>query len=337
MMKAALLKGYNKSSLHLTLEDYPLPDLQEGDVLLKVLTSGVNPLDNMITRGEVRMIQNYHFPMIAGNEIVGRVEKTGKGVTRFKPGDRVYGRMPLAKPGSFAEYAAVQEDALARVPDYLTDEQAAAVPLTALTAAEALSVLEAKSGQTLFISGGTGGFGQMAIPLAVSRGIHVITNGSGSNEQRMLDLGVERFIDYRKEDYSKVVTDVDMVVDTLGQKETLKSFSLLKKGGRLVSLRAMPNGRFARRMNMSLFKKILFSLAGSTFDRAARKYGASYDFLFVRSNGQALAEISQILEERHITPAVDAVFPLDQVNDALDKITGGHSKGKTVLKVSDNL
>ena len=77
-MKAALLKGYNKSSLHLTLEDYPLPDLQEGDVLLKVLTSGVNPLDNMITRGEVRMIQNYHFPMIAGNEIVGRVEKQGK-------------------------------------------------------------------------------------------------------------------------------------------------------------------------------------------------------------------------------------------------------------------
>lgn len=333
-MRAAVLHGYNKENVHLTLEEVPTPVAKEGEVLVKVLTSGVNPLDNMITRGEVKAIQGFKFPIVGGNEVVGIVEKTGAGVTGFREGQRVYGRTPLARPGSFAEYIAMPADALAPVPDYLTDEQAAAVPLTALTAAEALSILDAKPGETIFISGGTGGFGQMAIPYAVSKGLRVITNGNGRNEQRMLDLGVERFIDYKTEDYSKALSGIDMAIDTLSGEETFKTMSILRKGGRLVSLRAMPNGRFAERMGMGFGKRFIFGIAGKKFDKAAAKYGATYDFIFVRPNGAALAEISKTLEEKKTVPAIDVVYPLDQVNDALDKVAAGHSRGKTVIRIS---
>ena len=332
-MKAAILTAYQKQQVQLTIQNQPMPTPQPNEVLVKVLACGVNPLDNMIGRGEVKLLQPYRLPMVAGNEIVGLVEQVGSAVDAFQVGDRVYGRMPLEKPGAFAEYAAIRADALAAVPAYLTDVQAAAVPLTALTAMEALSILQAKAGETLFISGGTGGFGQMAVPLAISKGIRVFTNGGGENEQRMLSMGVERFIDYKQVDYSAVLKDVDMVIDTLGGQETARAFTVLRKGGRLVSLRGIPNGRFAQRMGMGLLKRCLFSLAGGQLDRLAKKQGVTYDFLFVRPNGSALAEISNVLEQRNIVPAVDATFPLEEVNQALEKVASGHARGKTVLQL----
>lgn len=255
------------------LRDIPVPDCGTQEVLVKVHTAGVNPLDNMIVRGEVKMVVPYTFPLVMGNEFVGVVEKVGADVDRVSVGDRVYARMPLQKIGAFAEYAAIDQSAVAKVPDYLSDEEAACVPLTALTALQSLDLMAPKAGESIFISGGTGSLGAMAIPVAKSYGLTVFTNGNGASAERVLALGVDRFIDYKKQDYAGVLSDVDYVLDTLGEKELLKQFFILKQGGMLVSLRGLPNGEFAARSNMPAIKRILFKAAGRKYDQMVAKKG----------------------------------------------------------------
>lgn len=334
-MKIAQLKKYNKDSIRLNLAEAPIPEVTENDVLLKVVAAGVNPLDNMISRGEVKLITPYKLPLIAGNEVVGIVDSVGSKVRRFKKGDRVFARLPLNRIGAFAEYVSVDSAALAQVPSYLSNIEAAAVPLTALTIIQALELMGAKSGETLFISGGTGGVGAMAIPIAKARGLIVITNGSISNKERVLELGANRFIDYKTEDYSKILSQVDYVLDTLGGSETEKQMRILKKGGRLVSLRGMPNGTFAKRMNLPKWKQLLFGLAGRKFDQLADKYGVTYDFIFVESNGRQLQEVADLLSELQIKPSIDTVYSFEQINEALDKVANGRSRGKTVISFEE--
>lgn len=332
-MKAAVLTGYDKNGRELELRELPLPEPGPGEVLVKVLAAGVNPLDNMIVHGEVKLIVPYQFPLVMGNELVGTVEKLGAGVGRFAVGDRVYGRMPLGKIGAFAEYAAVAEGALAHVPDYLTNEEAACVPLTALTALQSLGLMGAKAGDSIFISGGTGSLGAMAVPIAAGMGLKVATNGNGGSEERMRTLGASTFIDYRKQDYAEVLHDVDHVLDTLGDRELEREFSVLKSGGTLVSLRGMPNGEFARRSGLPLWKRLAFGMVGRKYDRMAARRGQSYRFVFVHEDGAGLEGLPSILGDRRIEASVDTVFSLNEVNAALAKVAAGGSKGKTVLRI----
>ena len=268
-MKAAILTHYDKKGTDLEIQDIPVPVPEDDEILVRIMAAAVNPLDNMIIHGEVKLIVPYKVPLIMGNEFSGIVEKAGKKATRIKVGDRVYGRMPLKKIGAFAEYAAVKESALAHIPDYLSFEEAATVPLTALTAMQAFEIMQVKPGESVFISGGTGSLGAMAIPVARSLGLHVYTNGSAENEERVRKLGAEKFIDYKKENYAEVLSDVDHVLDTLGDRALPDEFKVLKQGGSLVSLRGMPNGRFAKRSGMSLAKRILFQAAGRKYDKMA--------------------------------------------------------------------
>ena len=330
-MKAAQIVSYNKNNIALTVTDVPAPRPAARQVLVKISTAGVNPLDNMISRGEVKLITPYTLPQIAGNEIVGRVEALGEGVTSFNVGERVFARLPLNSIGAFAEYVAVDAAALARVPEYLSDEEAAGVPLTALTVMQAFDLMGAQPGKTIFISGGTGGVGAMAIPLAKAKGLTVITNGSASGKERVLGLGADRFIDYKTENYAETLSDIDYVLDTLGGDETEKQMSIMAPGGQLVSLRGMPNKAFAQRMGMPFWKQLLFGAAGSTMDRKAQKYGVTYHFIFVESNGVQLQQVADIFAERQIKPSIDTVFPFEDVNAALDKVANGRSNGKTVI------
>ena len=334
-MKAAVLTGYDKNGRMLEIRDVPVPEMKDNDVLVKIRAAGVNPLDNMIIRGEVKMIVPYSFPLVMGNEFVGIVEKVGRNVKKFQPGDRVYGRMELKRIGAFAEYAAVDQGAIARVPEYLSDEEAASVPLTALTAMQALALMKPKKGETLFISGGTGSLGAMAIPVAKSYGLTVITNGNGASVERVRRLGADRFIDYKKEDYAKALSNVDYVLDTLGDRELEREFSILKDGGSLVSLRGMPNGEFAARTGMPIIKRLLLKVAGRKYDQMAARRNQKYYFIFVHEDGAALERISEIFGQNHLEASVDGVFALDDVNEALKKVASGGSKGKTILKVSE--
>lgn len=330
-MKAAQIVSYNKNNIALTVTDVPAPRPGAQQVLVKISTAGVNPLDNMISRGEVKLITPYALPQIAGNEIVGRVEALGEGVTSFKVGERVFARLPLNSIGAFAEYVAVDAAALARVPEYLSDEEAAGVPLTALTVMQAFDLMGAQPGKTIFISGGTGGVGAMAIPLAKAKGLTVITNGSASGKERVLGLGADRFIDYKTENYAETLSGIDYVLDTLGGDETEKQMSIMAPGGQLVSLRGMPNKAFAQRMGMPFWKQLLFGASGRTMDRKAQKYGVTYHFIFVESNGAQLQQVADIFAERQIKPSIDTVFPFEDVNAALDKVANGRSNGKTVI------
>ena len=248
----------------------------------------------------------------------------------------MYGRMPLKKIGAFAEYAAVKETALVVIPEYLSFEEAATVPLTALTAMQAFEVMDVHAGESVFISGGTGSLGAMAIPVAKSLGLHVYTNGSGENEERVRKLGAEKFIDYRKENYADVLSGVDHVLDTLGDRELPNEFKVLKEGGNLVSLRGLPNGRFARRSGMPLFKQLLFQLAGSKYDRMAAAKRQTYDFLFVHEDGSQLDRIGRLFDKEHpLETSIDTVFTLEEINEALAKVKQGKSKGKTIITVRE--
>ena len=330
-MRAAQVEQYNKNNISVKMVSLDIPVIGERDVLVRVSAAGVNPLDNMISRGEVKMIVPYKLPTVAGNEFVGVVEKVGAKVYKFKVNDRVFARLPLDKIGAFAEYVAVNENALAKVPEYLSDVEASAVPLTALTIMQALELMKTEKGKTIFISGGTGSVGAMAIPIAKAKGLEVITNGSAENKDRVLELGASRFIDYKTEDYSKSLSNIDYVLDTLGGNETEKQMQILKKGGKMVSLRAMPNGDFAKRMRLPMWKQIILGFAGSKFDKLAGKYGISYDFIFVESNGKQLQEVADLFEKLKIKPSIDTVYTLEEVNSALNRVANGRSKGKTVI------
>lgn len=330
-MKAAQVTRYDKNNISVRIAEVEKPEPDRNSVLVKVTAAGVNPLDNMISRGEVKMIVPYRLPAIAGNELAGIVEKIGAGVTEFQAGDRVFARLPLDHIGAFAEYVAIDQDALAKIPDYLTDIEAAAVPLTSLTIMQALDLTHAQSGKTIFISGGTGSVGAMAIPIAKAKGLTVITNGSADNKDRVIALGASRFIDYKTEDYTGTLSGIDYVLDTLGGSETEKQMSILKKGGKLVSLRAMPNGSFAKRMGLPAWKQCVLSLAGHKFDKMAQKYGVTYNFIFVEANGRQLQEVAELFDQLKIKPSIDTVYSFEQINKALDKVAHGRSKGKTVI------
>ena len=333
-MKVVQIDNYSKTIDSVKIREINIPEIKPDEVLVRVKSVGINPVDNMITRGDVKLITPYSFPLTIGNELAGVIEKTGEKVTEFKEGDRVFSRLPTNKIGAFAEYVAINKKDLAKIPEYLSFNEAAAIPLTALTAYQALDILQVKSGETLFISGGSGGFGAMAVPLAKTRGIKVITNGSLENKERVLALGAELFLDYKTEDYAQLLHDVDGVIDTIGGKETEKQFSILKQGGKLVSLKGMPNGRFAKKMGLPLWKQWIFGFAGRSFDNMAKKRNQEYHFIFVQSSGEQLSEIAKVLEENQIRPSIDSIYSFEDIAKALVKVDKGSSRGKTIVEIS---
>lgn len=331
-MKVAILKKYSRKNSQLDIVDRSIPSIKDNEVLIKVLTAAVNPLDNIIRRGKIKLLFPYKLPLIMGNEAVGIVEKTGKNIKNFKVNDRVFARLPIRHIGAFAEYIAIEENALVLVPDYLTNEEAACIPLTALTIMQAFELMKIEAGKTLFISGGTGSLGAIAIPIAKAKGLTVITSGNISNKERLFSFGLDHFINYKEEDYTKILTNIDYVLDTLGGKEIEKQLSILKKGGKLVSLKGIPNENFAKNANLPLWKQLLCKLASYKITKLAKKLNVEYHFVFVESNGKQLQEVANLFSLLKIKPSIDEIFKFDDINKALDKIENTSSKGKTIIK-----
>ena len=333
-MKAVQIKGYSKN-INTVVKNIPQPEIADSEVLIQVKAAAVNPLELLILTGSVKLIQNYTMPLTLGNECSGIIERVGSKVTDFQKGDRVYTRLPLQKIGAFAEYVAVDQKAIAKMPEGYDFNTAAAIPLTGLTAYQAIvEELEAKPGETLLIPGGSGSFGQMAVPIAKTLGLRVIVTGNARAKEQFLSMGVDRYLDYKQENYWEQLSEIDHVIDTLGAAEFEHELSVLKKGGRLVSLRTGPNKAFAVKNHFSGPKKLLFALAGSKYDKAAKKHGKEYRFLFVRSNGAQLQKITEIVEQQQIMPAVDSrVFSLSQANEALQLVAKGPLNGKVILQI----
>ncbi len=333
-MKAVQISSYSKD-INTVLNDIPKPEISDSEVLIRVKAAAVNPVELLILTGSVKLIQNYPMPLTLGNECSGIVEQVGSRVKEFQKGERVYVRLPIHKIGAFAEYVAVEEKEVAKMPEGYDFETAAAIPLTGLTAYQAITEeLEAEPGQTLLIPGGSGSFGQMAVPIAKAMGLHVIVTGNARARDQLLSMGVDRYMDYKQENYWEQLSDIDCVIDTLGSGEFEHELAVLKKGGRLVSLRTGPNRAFAERRQFSGLKKQLFTLAGSKYDRAAGKQGKEYRFVFVRSDGAQLRKITEIVEQQQVKPAVDPrVFSLEQANDALRLVAQGSLNGKVIIRL----
>lgn len=333
-MKAVQIKKYSKD-IDTILNDIPKPQISDSEVLIQVKAAAVNPVELLILTGSVKLIQDYTMPLTLGNECSGIVEQVGSKVKDFAKGDRVFTRLPIQKIGAFAEYVAVEQDAVAKMPDGYDFNTAAAIPLTGLTAYQAMvEELEAKPGETLLIPGGSGSFGQMAVPVAKALGLHVIVTGNARAREQFVSMGVDRYMDYKQENYWEQLSDIDYVIDTLGPDEFEHELAVLKRGGRLVSLRTGPNKAFAERKGFSGLKKQLFTLAGSKYDKAAKKQGKEYRFVFVRSDGAQLRKIAEIVERQQIKPAVDSrVFTLDQANDALRLVAKGSLNGKVIIQL----
>ena len=260
-MKAVQIKNYSKE-INTTLSDIPKPQISGSEVLIQVKAAAVNPVELLILTGSVKLIQDY--PMTLGNECSGIVEQVGSKVEGFKKGDRVYTRLPIGKIGAFAEYVAVEQDAVAKMPEGYDFNAAAAIPLTGLAAYQAIvEELEAKPGQTILIPGGSGSFGQMAVPIAKALGLRVIVTGNARAKEQFLAMGVDRYLDYKAENYWEVLSGIDHVIDTLGPDEFEHELAVLRKGGRLVSLRTGPNKAFALWHQFGILKKQMFTLAGS--------------------------------------------------------------------------
>jgi NADPH:quinone reductase-like Zn-dependent oxidoreductase len=332
-MKAFVLDRYGKAEL-LRLAEMPEPELSEHDILVQVHAAGVNPLDTKIRDGEFKLILPYRLPLILGNDVAGLVTRVGRNVRRFKPGDEVYARPDSARIGAFAEYIAINEGDAALKPKKLGMEEAASIPLVALTAWQALvERAKLKKGQKVLIHAGSGGVGTLAIQLAKHLGATVATTTSSANTDLVENLGADVVIDYKKQEFEKVLSGYDVVLNSLGSDTLEKSLEVLRPGGQLISISGPPDPAFAKENGLNWGMQQAMRLLSSGNRRKAKSHGVRYSFLFMRADGEQLNEITSLIEAGAIRPVIDRVFPFKATNDALAYSETGRSRGKVVINI----
>lgn len=335
-MKAFLIDRYGKHSGR--IGEVPAPEVADHDVLVRVHAASVNLLDSKIRKGEFKLILPYSFPLALGHDVAGVVMRVGSRVQHFKAGDEVYARAPDGHIGTFAEQIAVNENALALKPANLNMEHAAALPLVALTAWQALvETAGLKKGQKVFIQAGSGGVGTLAIQLAKHLGAFVATSTSTPNVPWVKALGADVVIDYKQQDFSSVLQDYDVVLNSLGADELEKSLKILKPGGQLISISGPPSRQFAQTQGFSWPLRLIMGLLSSGIRRKARRKGVSYAFVFMRANGAQLREISTLIESGSLKPVIDRAFPFEATADALSYVEQGRSKGKVVIRIHSGM
>lgn len=332
-MKAFTIDRYSKNAPG-QITEMPEPQLRDDDVLIQVHAASVNPLDSKIKSGEFKLILPYRLPLILGNDMAGTVVRVGASVHRFKPGDEVYARADDGRIGTFAEYISVRASSLALKPKNLTMVEAAAVPLVALTAWQVLvETAKLKKGQKVFIQAGSGGVGSVAIQLAKHLGAFVATTTSTANVDWAKALGADVVIDYKKQDFSSVLHDYDVVLNSLGNDELKKSLQILKPGGHLISISGPPTPTFADARGLAWPLKQVLRLLSAGIRNKAKKRGVDYTFVFMRADGAQLREITSLIESGAIRPIVDKVFPFADTHKALDCVDSGRVKGKVVVQM----
>lgn len=332
-MKAFVVDRYGRKH-GVRAGDMPVPELHEDDVLIQIHAAGVNPLDAKIRDGEFKLILPYRLPLILGNDLAGVVVRTGSRVRRFKPGDEVYARPHKDRIGTFAEFIALKEDGVALKPATLTMEEAASIPLVGLTAWQALiEKAQLKKGQKVLIHAGSGGVGTFAIQLAKHVGATVATTTSARNIELVKRLGADIAIDYRKDDFSAILQDYDVVLDTQGGNAIEKSLRVLRPGGRLIGIAGPPDPDFAKAMGASWFLKAAMRLLSYRIRKAAKRHDVSYSFVFMRASADQLGQIATLIDAGAIRPVIDRVFPFESTKEALAYVETGRARGKVVIKI----
>ncbi len=335
-MRAILCEQYGGPEVLQMADDVPTPRVGPNGVLVQVRASSVNPVDWKFRRGLLDAVRPVVFPVIWGGDLSGVVAEIGPAVTLFKPGDEVYGfkdgYVGKTYRGTYAEFAVVPEKSLAKKPGNLSHEEAASVPLAALTAWQALlSQGKLKAGQRVLIHAGAGGVGVMAIQIAKAFGAYVAATAGPRNQDMLRELGADQPIDYTKERVSGLRPKLDLVLDGVGQSVWGESFHVLRFGGRLVTLTVpipdQPAGK-AR-----FFATALAGVAGGSVRGLIG--GKRLLMTQVKPRGGDLEKISVLIEAGKIKPVIEKVFPLEQITEAHRLSEQGHVRGKLVVTISN--
>src|SRR6266699_1416519 len=309
MMKAVVAHEYGAPEV-LKLEEVPRPEPREDEALVRVIASGVNPADPLTLSGKYAREWGTHLPLIPGYDIAGVVEKVGAKITNLKAGDAVYGYPTFG--GGWTEFVTVKEWEVATKPKSLSFAEAAAVPMCALTAWQALvDVAQLHAGQTILIHGGSGGVGSFAVQIAKARGARVIATASTANQDLLKQLGADVPIDYTKTKFEEIAKDVDAVLDPVGKETLARSYGVVKKGGIVMSLVARPDP-------VELKKRGI--------------HGAG---ISVHPDSEDLAEIAQLIDAGKIKPIVTQILPLSEAIAAQQQAASHHTRGKVVLRIAD--
>lgn len=335
VMKAFMVGRYGSKD-GVQMREVPEPGIGEHDVLVQVRAASVNLLDAKIRDGEFKRILPYRVPFVLGNDMAGRVVRVGPAVRSFVPGDEVYAQPGTDNIGTFAELAAVHEDDLALKPATLTMEEAAALPLVALTAWQALvERANLQPGQKVLVHAGSGGVGTIAIQLARHLGAHVATTTGTANTEWVKDLGADVVIDYQREDFETVLRGYDVVLDSRGGQTLEKSLRVLKPGGIVIGIAGPPDPGFAREIGANpVVRLATVLLSGRTRLRARRRH-VRYSFLFMKASGEQLRAIAALADAGAIRPVIDRVFPFESTKDAMAYVESGRAKGKVVVTMAD--
>lgn len=334
-MKAFTFKRYGKSP-ELGFDDVDFPSPGDDEILVKVYAVGLNPIDNMIPTGMFKRVLHFSLPPTLGSDVSGVVVATGRRVTRFKAGDEVFASIFDRGTGSLAEFVRVPENLAALKPATLDFVQAASLPMVSLTSWQALTErAKLRAGQKVFIPAGSGGIGSFAIQLAKHLGATVGTTTSTANIDWVSRLGADEVVDYKKQEFEKVLSGYDIVLGTIRGDAIEKSTQILKPGGKIVSLIGPLDTAFARERHLNVFLRFVLGLMSRKIMRLSKKRGLTYSFLFVRPDGSQLSQIAELMDAQRIKPVIDNVFPFAETGDAFAYLARGHAKGKVVVKIHE--
>ena len=314
-MKAAQIKKYGGGEVVEINKSAPKPTVSRGQLLVEVHAAGVNPIDWKIREGYMQQMVPLQFPATLGGDFSGVVVEVGEGVSGFKKGGEVYGYASILSSGSgsFAEFASADAKATARKPKNINHVEAAALPLTGVSAWQALvDHIGLSRGKNILIHGGAGGIGSIAIQLAKHLGAYVATTVSARDIQYVKELGADEAIDYKNQSFVDMVHNYDAVHDTVGGEMYVKSFKVLKKGGIIVSMLEQPRPELME------------------------QYGVTAIGQFTQVNSERLSKLAELVDKRVIKVHVDRTFSLEQAGEALAYLQKGHPRGKVVLKIKKN-
>jgi NADPH:quinone reductase-like Zn-dependent oxidoreductase len=313
-MRAIVIDQYGDKDV-LNEREVEQPDIGDNQVLISNRATSINPIDWKVREGYLKDMLPFEFPIILGWDAAGVIARKGKNVEGFEIGDRVFARPDTTNRGTYAEYVAVDEHLLAPMPESMSFEEAAAIPLAGLTAWQCLvDFSDIQEGDKVLVHAGSGGVGSFAIQIAKSFGAHVASTASGKNEEFVKSLGTDRFINYKEEDFSEVLGDFDIVLDTMGGEVQANSYKVLKKGGKLVSIAEPPN------------------------EDEAIEYGVEAGFLWLEPKGEQLKQLADLYEKGELKPVIGNTFPFNEqgLKDAHALSETHHAKGKIVIKVTED-
>jgi NADPH:quinone reductase-like Zn-dependent oxidoreductase len=287
----------------------------------------------MVRNGEFKQLLTYRRPFALGHDVAGVVARVGAEVTGFGIGDEVYARPRDGRIGTFAEHIAIDQADLALKPKSLSMEEAAAVPLVALAAWQALvEVAQVKPGQKVLVHGGAGGLGATVVQVAKHLGAFVASTAHTNDLEKVRGLGADEVIDYTKEKFAERLSGYDVVLDSLGGENLDESLTVLAPGGLAISVVGPPDPAFATQLGKPLLKPVMWLMSRKVRARA-KALGVRYAFFFMRADGAQLKSLAALYDAGTLRPTLDRTFKFDETLDAMAYVEAGRAKGKVVVVV----